>query len=114
MESAAADTLADTAHRLLDTVGPRIAVTGKHEIRGDPLEAGQGRHGLGGIRREWRHPWAASARCDGVRRKGIADEERTEGHDVKRGAARRVAGSQDDPRTPWHVQSRSVAEGGDL
>jgi hypothetical protein len=69
---------ADQSDRLMDAARPRLAVPGKHEVGGDPFEAGQRRHRLGSIGGERRDLRAASPRRHRVRRERVTDEERAE------------------------------------
>ena len=89
-------------------------MSGQDEVGGYPFEAGQRSHSLLRIRRERSDLRSARSRRHRVRCERVADEERAEGGDVKRGAPRGVPGSQDDARAPRHVQDRTIPAGGDL
>jgi modulator of FtsH protease len=58
--------------RFLDAAGPRIAVPGEHEVRGELVEAGQGSHRLLRIRGEGRNLRATGTRGDRVGRERVA------------------------------------------
>src|SRR4029077_1624661 len=104
----------DDADCFADAAGPRLSVTGKHDVRVevfDLLERFARASEVAPERRELRPglPREHVQRCERV-----ADEEHFPCGQMQRGAAFAVAGKVNDARSTRYVESGTVAEGRDL
>ncbi|SRR6266536_4633748 len=90
--AAAALRLAYLPNRFGDATRPRVAMPGKHLVRGDRFQTGQRFDRLGGVRGERRHLRATGPGRHRVGGKRVTDEQRAKRGEIQRGAARGVAG----------------------